>query len=296
MPALAHSCLPLTQRYPAADASDDTILSACRRGDCAPDVVLSDGWLVTFFRSFLLLQLLAFLRLAVFVIPQQAKLPRVNRGIRGVRGFLRGAPLILAFAFCIPVAGAVLTGSADVGGSGWGGSFEHADDGNIAGTDCGVGVSPLHACAPLEPHAAALPGEKHNVAELPEDRLYLQRLDRKMSLPLNQVHGVSDLLNQAEEQLEVFGTAWTSLNAVLACTSLSPKLRPAAGRLLEVARDIKEPSATCRVESMPSGVATPGVKMRAPWGHSRPRASRTSDSRRTGSTKSSQNLGGSSEL
>ena len=56
-----------------------------------------------FLRSFLLLQLLAFMRLLCLAMPLQRGCHRANGIVRTCRGGLRGAPLVLALAVCLPL-------------------------------------------------------------------------------------------------------------------------------------------------------------------------------------------------
>ena len=58
-------------------------------------------WFDAFVRSFCLLQLLAFLRLALFACPLRARAPATNQALRKVRSGLRGAPLCLVACFCV---------------------------------------------------------------------------------------------------------------------------------------------------------------------------------------------------
>ena len=63
-------------------------------------------WLESFFRSFLLLQLLAFLRVMASTMPLVKAGHHTNRGICISRRALRGAPLALAIAAALPFAAA----------------------------------------------------------------------------------------------------------------------------------------------------------------------------------------------
>ena len=86
------------------------------------DCVNADDWslgpecgLNVCVRSFLLLQLLAFLRLIVFATLCRSNQERRNRVVRGSRCFLRGAPVCLCLALCCVVATGAPTGAADGG-------------------------------------------------------------------------------------------------------------------------------------------------------------------------------------
>ena len=62
------------------------------------------GGCEAFVRSFLCLQLLAFLRLACHALPLRSQRPQRNMALRGMRRSLRGAPLAFALAFAAAIA------------------------------------------------------------------------------------------------------------------------------------------------------------------------------------------------
>ena len=75
------------------------------QGSCAiVDGLL--GSLDAFLRSFLLWQFLACLHVWAFAVPLRKERPKANRAIVHARLGLKGAPMVLLLAFCIPVAAA----------------------------------------------------------------------------------------------------------------------------------------------------------------------------------------------
>ena len=84
-----------------------------------------------FFRSFLLLQTMEFMRLLLHALPCQRKAQRMNGGLKRARHLLRGSPLVLALAIALPIASAAGHGP----GAAWAAALNVESDGmpcNIA--------------------------------------------------------------------------------------------------------------------------------------------------------------------
>ena len=188
-----------------------------------------------FFRSLGLLQLLAFVRLFLIALPFAKRSPRTNVSIKVSRRCLRGAPVALAFCWCVVSLQGMHAGSAsltpattgtegwpDIGlGSGNPGDCAHGPCASAVNTD--LGSTTCTVATPVdeigrEPGTGGIPvAATQELAfeacldpRAPQGRyiavlaLCLQRAPRSTSFPLQSVRNSADLIAQAEEELEAY--------------------------------------------------------------------------------------------
>ena len=180
------------------------------------------------FRSFLLLQLLAFARLWVQAVPLRVERKFLNRSIRSARRSLLGAPLCLALAFCV-------TTTAAMPNEGVAASAVHhaAALGGRPDGDPGASGRPLTECTAEATdesrHATAGPAppadevdlgevggtladherarqvvnpEPPELTHFPVCVLHYQTWSRCTAVPFGQRHSVDDVFDHAEEQMD----------------------------------------------------------------------------------------------
>ena len=189
-------------------------LASSRPVSCYDEVLCTSwhAWSIdSLLRSFLLLQLLSFLKLLMRAVPQRKGCVTANARIRGVRSCLFGAPLLLCLAICVTTAQAAPETHGPDLGCGRARALGTAD------------VPPRERTPPRVPPAARgctpMPSPGWDATFAPSTSPLLQPFDKQIAiqvlrfqmpdrfcaLRLSQLHGEADLLDTTEEVLEAYG-------------------------------------------------------------------------------------------